>query len=91
MAFPEGNPPPAGQRYWLRVWAGRGLFWVWEQQALPYVVDAADDEHWRVREWVAKIIGKHRLDETEPVLRGLLDDPVPRVRSAAQQALAAIG
>jgi HEAT repeat protein len=91
-----GGPPgqhlidrgiPEDLRYWLRVWAGRGLFWVWGDRALPYVLDAAADEHWRVREWVGKIAGKHRLVAAIPVLRRLADDAVPRVRSAAVRAL----
>jgi hypothetical protein len=91
-----GGPPgmglvdrglPADLNYWLRVWAGRGLFWVWDDLALPSVIAAADDEHWRVREWSAKIAGKHALMAAMPELRLLLDDPVPRVRTAAARAI----
>lgn len=36
---------PTDQRYWLHVWAGRGLFWVWVwvwgDQALPFVLDGS--------------------------------------------------
>ena len=51
---------PINQRYWSRVWAARGLYWVWGDQALPFLIEAADDEQWRVREWVAKIARRHR-------------------------------
>ncbi|WAC57931.1 HEAT repeat domain-containing protein [Gordonia sp. SL306] len=94
-----GGPPgaslidkgiPDDQRYWLRVWAGRGLFWVWDDRALPVVIDAADDEHWRVREWVAKIAGKHGLVSATPTLHLLTRDPTPRVHTAAQRALTAL-
>jgi hypothetical protein len=48
-------------------------------QALPYLTDAADDEQCRVREWVAKIIGRHGLTAAARLLDRLQDDPVPRV------------
>ncbi|MFD5176660.1 HEAT repeat domain-containing protein [Nocardia sp. NPDC058379] len=81
---------PAHQRYWLRVWAGRGLFWVWGDEAFPYLAEAAEDEQWRVREWVAKVIGKHGLTEAKPVLRRLIEDSTPRVSTAARRALCAL-
>jgi hypothetical protein len=81
---------PSNQNYWLRVWAARGLFWAWGDQALPYLTDAADDEQWRVREWVAKIIGRHGLTAAAPLLDRLQDDPVPRVRTAAKRASTAL-
>jgi hypothetical protein len=77
---------PSNQSYWLRVWAAHGLFWAWEDQALPILTDAAGDERWRVRGWVAKIIGKHGLSAAAPLLDRLQDDSVPRVRTAAQKA-----
>jgi HEAT repeats len=78
---------PSSQRYWPRVWAARGLFWEWGDQALPFLIEAADDEQWRVREWVAKITGRHRLVEVLPVVRRLVEDGTPRVRSAALRAV----
>ncbi|AZG44499.1 HEAT repeat domain-containing protein [Gordonia insulae] len=91
-----GGPPgmnlverglPEDLTYWLRVWAGRGLFWVWDDVAQQSVLDAADDVHWRVREWVAKIAGKHELVDAMPELHRLADDPVARVRTAATRAI----
>ena len=79
---------PDGQRYWLRVWAARGLFWAWADHALPDLLDAADDEQWRVREWVAKIAGRHGLAQALPAVRQLGDDPVERVRLAARRTVA---
>ena len=78
---------PEDLRYWLRVWAARGLFWSWRDEAVPYVLAAADDQHWRVREWVGKICGKYGLTEARPVLSDLADDDVARVRTAASRAL----
>lgn len=74
-------------RYWLRVWAARGLLWAWHDDALPAVVAAFDDEAWRVREMAAKVVARHRLDAAlEGVLR-LQEDPVARVRTAAERAV----
>jgi hypothetical protein len=43
---------PSNQSYWLRVWAARGLFWAWEDQALPFLTDSTtiDDERARLPE-----------------------------------------
>jgi HEAT repeat protein len=81
------NAPP-GQRYWLRVWAARGLLWApWRPQAAPAVVAALTDEAWRVREMAAKVVARHRVGEAFDAVTGVLHDPVPRVRSAASRAL----
>jgi HEAT repeat protein len=73
-------------RFQALLWAAGGLFWAWGDQALPFLTDAAGDEQWRVRGWVAKIIGKHGLIAAAPLLDRLQDDSVPRVRTAAQKA-----
>jgi HEAT repeat protein len=68
--------------YWGRVWAVRGLLWAWDDRALPALQQALDDEHWRVREMALKVVARHGLD-VDPT--PLLDDPVARVRAAAQR------
>ncbi len=80
--------PRADQRYWLRVWAVRGLLWVWQPDALPSVRRALGDEAWRVREMAAKIVARHLLGDALPAVLALRDDPVPRVRAAASRAVA---
>jgi hypothetical protein len=81
------NAPP-DQRYWLRVWAARGLLWTpWRPRAAPAVVAALSDEAWRVREMAAKVVARHRVGEAFDAVTDLLHDPVPRVRYAASRAL----
>ncbi len=75
-------------RYWFRTWGARGLLYVWDDAALPGLLDAAADEHWRVREMAAKVVARHRLDDALAEVVRLRDDPVPRVRAAAERALA---
>ncbi|MCU1589386.1 MAG: hypothetical protein JWP11_642 [Frankiales bacterium] len=75
-------------RYWLRVWGARGLLWSWDPRAVPSVRTALGDEAWRVREMAAKVVARHRVDDLQPVVAGLVHDPVPRVRAAASRALA---
>jgi len=74
-------------QYWLRVWAARGLLWAWDPMALPAILTALDDEHWRVREMAAKVVARHLIDEALEVVSGMADDPVPRVVEAAARAV----
>ncbi|MFI5034897.1 MAG: HEAT repeat domain-containing protein [Acidimicrobiales bacterium] len=76
--------------YWPRVWAARGLLHVWDEEATVALVDAAHDPSWRVREMVAKVVARHRVDEALEAIDGLRADPVPRVRQAAERALRAL-
>ncbi len=73
--------------YWLRVWALRGLLWAWDPSAAEPVGDALGDEHWRVREMAAKVVARHLVGAATGAVARLRDDPVPRVRSAAERAL----
>jgi len=88
-----GGPPAsegaAGvpQRYWLRVWAARGLLWAWDDAALPALLCALTDDHWRVMEMAVKVVAKHLLGDTLSVVAQLRDDPVSRVRAAAERAV----
>jgi hypothetical protein len=76
--------------YWLRVWGMRGLLWVWDDGALEAVLTGLDDEHWRVREMAAKVVARNLVGDALPAVAALRDDPVPRVRTAAARAVAAL-
>jgi HEAT repeat protein len=78
------------QAYWLRVWAARGLLWVWEDEAADAIGAALEDEAWRVREMAAKVVARHRVDEALEAVRRCQADPVPRVRAAADRAVVAL-
>jgi HEAT repeat protein len=73
--------------YWPRVWAARGLLYVWDERAAAAVIRAAADPAWRVREMAAKVIARHAVGGALTVVAELQDDPVPRVRNVAQRAL----
>ena len=76
------------QDYWPRVWAARGLLYAWDPGASGAVVAALRDRAWRVREMAAKVVRHRGIVRAEPILSALLDDPVERVRVAAEAALA---
>ena len=80
----DGGPV---SEYWLRVWAARGLLWAWDPVALPAIIAALDDEHWRVREMAAKVVARHLLGEAFETVSKMGDDPVPRVVEAAARAV----
>ncbi len=73
--------------YWFRVWALRGLLWSWDPSASDAVREALSDGSWRVREMAAKVVARHIMGEARSLVAELRDDPVPRVRSAAERAL----
>ncbi|MBO0702935.1 MAG: HEAT repeat domain-containing protein, partial [Candidatus Dormibacteraeota bacterium] len=79
----EGGPGG----YWPRVWAARGLFHAWDDGATAAIVEATADEAWRVREMAARTIGRHHVGDGLEAVARLLEDPVPRVRTAARTAL----
>jgi HEAT repeat protein len=76
------------QGYWPRVWAARGLLYVWEDRAAGAITAATLDEHWRVREMAARVIARHQVGEALDAVARLREDQVPRVRAAADRALA---
>lgn len=90
-----GGPParwavdggPSGPDYWLRVWALRGLLWLWDPSGEEPVVDSLTDEAWRVREMAAKVVARHRVGAALDVLLARRDDPNARVRAAADKAI----
>lgn len=77
--------------YWLRVWAARGLLYVWDETAVPAVITGLADDHWRVREMSAKVSRLRLLGQAGDDLARLVADDVPRVRKAALRALGEVG
>src|SRR4051812_11617200 len=75
------------QRYWSRVWAVRGLLWVWDAAALDALLAALHDPAWRVREMAAKVVARHLIGDALPLVAALREDPVPRVRTAVVRAV----
>lgn len=80
----HGGAP--GPDYWLRVWALRGLLWLWDDVATSSVVASLGDDSWRVREMGAKVVARHLLDPALPSVVDLQQDSVARVRQAAERA-----
>jgi len=72
--------------YWFRVWGLRGLLWAWDPRAVREVCRALTDEHWRVREMAAKVVARHLVGQATAAIAALGEDPVPRVRQAAERA-----
>lgn len=81
----DGGAP--GPDYWLRVWALRGLLWLWDDVATQAVVTSLKDEAWRVREMGAKVVARHLVDPALPSVVALQQDRVGRVRQAAERAV----
>lgn len=73
--------------YWLRVWGVRGLLWAWDDSALPELALALHDDAWRVREMALKVVARHLLGGFLREAARAREDPVPRVRQAADRAV----
>jgi len=76
--------------YWPRVWAARGLLHAWDHRAAPAIIQATADDAWRVREMAARVIARHHVGDALTAVAVLRNDQVPRVRAAAERAVAAI-
>lgn len=85
----QGVPPD--QRYWLRVWAARGLLWAGvdgdEDGATDALRALLSDESWRAREMACKVIARHQLEALLEDAAALTNDSNGRVRSAARRAV----
>ena len=81
---------PHADDYWFRVWGIRGLLWAWDDSAADAVIIAMGDASWRVRELAAKVIARHLLGDALAAVADLLEDPVPRVRTAAHRAISVL-
>jgi HEAT repeat protein len=79
------------QDHWPRVWAARGLRYVWQPYAEPGVVAALPDPAWRVREMAAKVVAQRELGSAAEALVPLISDRTPRVRVAAIRAVGVVG
>jgi hypothetical protein len=73
--------------YWPRVWAARGLRHAWDGRATAAIIGATSDDAWRVREMAARVIARHRVGDALAAVSELRNDPVPRVRGAADRAV----
>ena len=73
--------------YWPRVWAARGLLYAWSDDAAPAVIAALADDSWRVREMAARVVARHQVGDALSAVAALRDDPVQRVRAAAERAV----
>lgn len=73
--------------HWSRVWGARGLLHVGPPARPMLVVDALNDDAWRVREVALKVIVRHGLDDPSGRVAERLEDPVERVRQQAMRAL----
>jgi hypothetical protein len=82
--------------YWPRVWAARGLLHAWDKRAdqpaggepaTDAIIGALGDRAWRVREMAATVIAAHGIGRALDAVAALRDDPVPRVRVAAERAV----
>jgi len=73
--------------YWARVWGARGLLHVGPPAHADVVLDALDDESWRVREMSLKVIIRHELDDPSGRVAACVEDLNGRVRAQALRAL----
>ncbi len=79
--------------YWPELWGARALGCVWDEEAeaaTSAILAGLGNQAWRVREMCAKVSASRSIGDPE-TLMPLLADDVPRVRSAAAKALAAVG
>jgi HEAT repeat protein len=60
--------------------------WVWDDSALPSILNALHDDAWRVREMAINVVARHQLDVALPVIAELRSDPNGRVSRAAERA-----
>jgi hypothetical protein len=82
--------PPETRDYWARTWGARGLLWIWDEAATGAIIAATHDEAWRVREMAAKVVARHLVGDALPAVAAQRDDPVLRVRVAAERAVVAL-
>jgi hypothetical protein len=75
---------------WPKTWALRAFLYCWDDQVAASVLDALEDEAWRVREMAAKVVVRRGLPGAH-LLVPLLADPLPRVRVAGLRGLGAVG
>lgn len=88
------NRENEGLSYWPRVWGARGLLWAWpddqQDSALSALREAMRDPAWRVREMAAKVVARHLVGDALDDVAPLRNDPMRRVREAADRAVATL-
>jgi hypothetical protein len=77
----------ADDTLWFRVWATRGLLWAWDGTSVDALRGALLDDAWRVREMAAKAVARHLVGDLLTDVANLRQDPVARVRHAAERAV----
>ncbi len=77
--------------YWVRTWGARGLLHVWDDSATDAIVAGLGDDHYRPAEMCLKVTARHQVAGTGDAAAALAGHELPRVRSQAMRALAAVG
>lgn len=77
--------------YWARAWAARALAHLGDEDAAPWLLDALDDLHWRVRMNALQALGTLKVEGYDEILSDRLRDEHARVRAAAALALGRMG
>lgn len=77
--------------YWPRVWAARSMAYLGDLAAVPTLVRAIEDEHWRVRMTSIQTLGRLGAEGVTYALLAGLADEHERVREAAVVALGRVG
>lgn len=85
--IPDGGWKP----YWARVWAARGLLYVWAPGASATVVAGVGDPHWRVAEMCLKVSAMRELAAAGDPSVWLLRHELPRLRATAVRVLGIVG
>lgn len=79
------RPPHEGTR-----WAARGLLWAGPGRDSGLLGKALNDDAWRVREMLCKVVARYRVGDLLDDVAHLESDPTQRVRAAAAPATASI-
>ena len=85
------HDPEVWADYWVRTWGARGLLHVWDDAATSAIVAGLGDEHWRPAEMCLKVTARHEVAGAGVGAASLAAHDLPRVRSQAMRALAAVG
>ncbi len=87
----ETHDPSTWHDYWVRTWGARGLLHVWDDAATDAIVEGLGDDHWRPAEMCLKVTARHQVAGAGDAAAVLAGHELPRVRSQAMRALAAVG
>ncbi len=87
----ESHDPSSWHDYWVRTWGARGLLHVWDDAATAAIVAGLGDDHWRPAEMCLKVTARYQVAGAGDAAAALADHELPRVRTQAMRALAAVG